>query len=114
RMQIEVSFADYFRGGRKAEPLNHGGAAAEEARVDILEVDSIGNVFQQCAQQIAFISQSFLGQLSLGNVPKNSLDADDPSQGVVEWCFDDMDEEPLTRGSLMFLRNVEGFEALHN
>ena len=45
--EIEIGLADEFVGAGKSMVFEHGGADGDEARIAVLEIDVVGNVFQE-------------------------------------------------------------------
>ena len=114
RMKIEIGLANDRSGIIQAESIRHRGAAAQEARFNILEINPVGNVIEQRPQQVAFVGQRFLDLLALGHVPKDALDADHAAHRIVERRLEHVDEELVPARRLMGLHRVEVLEGGHD
>ena len=107
REKVEVRFTDRFFGILEAEFFAQGLADFGKARLSVLEVNVVGDVVEEGAQQIAFVGQGLLHFPALGHVPKHALDAQDVAQGVVHRCLDDLHVNLAAIGRPMFL---DGFK----
>ena len=113
-IKIKVRFAKHRRRFLHPEPGRHRGADAQEARLHVLEINPVGNVFEQRAEQIALVGQRLLGLFAVRFVPENSLDADNLAGGVVERRLDDVDMDAVARRRLVGLDGVHGLTCLHH
>src|SRR6185436_13887677 len=82
--------------------------------MDVLEINAVRDVIEQCAQQITFVSEFFFDLLALGDDPENTLNAHNAAEGIVERALDDVHEQPVATGSDMRFNRVEIFERAHD
>ena len=107
RMKIEVRLPHHRARLGHAEPFGHRPAATQEARMNVLEVDAVGNVVEQRAQQIPLIGQFLLDAPACRHIPEDSLHADDLAREIVERRLDDVDETFLPLRRVMRLDGVQ-------
>ena len=84
REKVEVRFTDRFFGILEAEFFAQGLADFGKARLSVLEVNVVGDVVEQGAQQIAFVGERLLHFPAFGHVPEHALNADDIAQRIAQ------------------------------
>ena len=68
REEIQVAFAHRLVGMLQLELLGHRPADADETALGILEINPVGQVFEEGVQQVALLGQRLLGMLSFDGV----------------------------------------------
>ncbi len=107
--EVEVGFADGFFGVIQAECAGHGASDADEAGLEVLEVDGIGHVIDQGAEEVSLVGEGILHTPSFRDVPEHALHPEDAAFGVLDGGFDDLDEAGLAVEAGVFL---DGFQRL--
>ena len=72
-MKIKIRFADDLGGVLQTQPPGHRHARGEKPRLGVLEINAVGHVVEQRAQQVALERELFLHPLALRDIPKNAL-----------------------------------------
>ena len=107
REKIEVRFADRFFGIFEAEFARQFLTHSGEAGLYVFEVDVVGDVVEQGAQQVAFVGQRLLHFPALRHVPEHSLNPEDVAQRIIKRRLDDLHVNLPAVGCPVFLDRLE-------